>query len=176
MEIHDYEKLWFGAALVLIIGFIATIMYGAVGAGIQMVDDEGGTVDPDNLNEHERFGNLGVYASNESGVDYEVNMLAFHPSYIPNNVTVPEDSTVKFYITSQDVIHGYEIVGTNANTMIIPGQISEITVEFDNPKEYGVICNEYCGSQHHNMDAELNVVSEENWNATAMLDNGGEGL
>ncbi len=46
MEIHAYEKLWLALALVLIVGFIGTITYGAAGAGIEMIDDEGGTVDP----------------------------------------------------------------------------------------------------------------------------------
>jgi cytochrome c oxidase subunit 2 len=172
MEIHSYEKVWFAAALVLIVGFIATIAYGAVGAGVKMIDDEGGTVDPDSLGEHERFGNTGVYASNESGIDYEVNMIALHPAFIPGTVTVPANSTVKFYITAQDVVHGYEVVGTNVNTMVIPGQISTFTAEFDEPTEYGVICNEYCGRLHHTMEGKLNVVSQSEWNPDEMLDGG----
>ena len=171
MEIHKYEKFWFAAALVLIVGFIATIAYGAVGAGVKMIDDEGGTVDPDNLSDT-RFENTGVFRSNESGVDYEVNMLAVHPSFLPGTVTVPANSTVKFYITALDVVHGYELVGTNVNTMVIPGQVSEFTTEFDEPREYGVLCNEYCGRLHHTMEGKLNVVPRSEWNPDEMLDGG----
>jgi len=176
MEIHRYEKLWFAAALVLIIAFIGTVTYGAVGAGISMIDDEGGTIDPNTLGEHERFGDPGVYESDDPDVDYEVNMVAFHPAYNPGTVEVPEGSVVEFYITSRDVIHGYEIVGTNVNTMIIPGQVSQFTVEFDEPKEYGVLCNEYCGSFHHEMSGQVIVVEEGEWNPDEMLDgrDGGE--
>jgi cytochrome c oxidase subunit 2 len=175
MEIHRYEKFWFAAALLLIVGFIATIAYGAVGAGVQMIDDEGGTVDPNNLSDHERFSydNVGVYESDQEDIDYEVNIRALHPQFVPATVQVPEDSTVKFYLTSQDVIHGYEVVGTNVNTMVIPGQISEFTAEFDEPEEYGVLCNEYCGSQHHEMEGKLVVVDQEEWNPEEMLAGGG---
>jgi cytochrome c oxidase subunit 2 len=172
MEIHRYEKFWFAASLLLIVAFIATITFGAVGAGISMVDDDGGTVDPDNLGEHERFGNPGVFASDQEGIDYEVNMRAFHPAFVPSTVEIPEGSTVQFYITSQDVIHGYEVVGTNVNTMVIPGQVSKFTAEFDEPKEYGVLCNEYCGSLHHEMEGKLVVVEEQNWDPETMLDGG----
>jgi len=76
---------------------------------------------------------------------------------------VPEDSTVTFYITSVDVVHDFQIVGTNVNTMIVPGKVSEITVEFDEPAEYGILCSEYCGSEHHDMGGNLSVVPEEQW-------------
>lgn len=174
MEIHRYEKIWFGAGLVLIILFLATVTYGAVGAGITMVDEEGGTVDPDELGDHDRFGNPGVFASDESDIDYEVNMVALHPQFRPATVEVPAGSTVKFYITAQDVIHGYDIVGTNVNTMVIPGQIAELTVEFDEVAEYGVVCNEYCGSLHHEMDGSVNVVPDDEWDPDEMLDGGAD--
>lgn len=165
MEIHRYEKIWFAGALLLIIGFIVTIAYGAVGAGVQMVSDDGGTVDPDNLSDHERFGDTGVHQVNDT--HYEVNMIAVHPSFLPREVTVPADSTVTFYITSADVLHGFELPGTNVNTMIVPGQITKFTVEFDDPKERGYICTEYCGNLHHTMEGVLKVVPEDEWEGDA---------
>lgn len=173
MEIHRYEKLWFGAALLLIVLFIATVVFGAVGAGIQMVDDEGGTVDPDELDEHPRFGNTGVHEATDSDVDYEVNMKAYHPVFLPAEVTVPVDNEITFYITSGDVVHGFDMVGTNVNAMLIPGQITKFTVEFDETGEYNYICNEYCGQLHHTMEGVVHVVSEEEWNAMQSGENGG---
>lgn len=159
MEIHRYETLWFGASLLLIVGFIGTITYGAVGVGIEMVNDDGGTVDPDNLSDHERFGDTGVHQINET--HYEVNMIAVHPSFIPADIEIPEDSTVTFYLTASDVTHGFNIAGTNVNSMIIPGQITELTAEFDETGEFGYVCNEYCGSLHHEMAGTISVVPQE---------------
>lgn len=159
MEIHRYETLWFGASLLLIIGFIVTITYGAVGVGIEMVNDDGGTVDPDKLGDHERFGDTGVQQINET--HYEVNMIAVHPSFVPGEIEIPEGSTVTFYMTAADVTHGFNIAGTNVNAMLIPGQITEITAEFDETGEFGYVCNEYCGSLHHEMAGTISVVPQE---------------
>ncbi|MFD1689807.1 cytochrome C oxidase subunit II, partial [Halolamina salifodinae] len=46
MHVHRFERLWFAASLVLIVAFLGTIVYGAVGPGVAMVDDSGGTVEP----------------------------------------------------------------------------------------------------------------------------------
>ncbi|OTF09361.1 cytochrome C oxidase subunit II, partial [Halorubrum sp. SD612] len=44
--------------------------------------------------------------------------------------------------------------------MVVPGEVSEITVETDEPTEYGIVCNEYCGAGHHVMEGKLHVVSQ----------------
>jgi cytochrome c oxidase subunit 2 len=167
MEIHRYEKLWFGAALVLIVGFIATVVYGAAGVGISMVDDDGGTIDPNNISDHPKFEETGLREAETSNADYEASIIArrfiFQGALSDRPLEVPEDSTITFYITSPDVIHGFKIVDTNANTMVIPGQVTEMTVEFDDPGEYGIICSEFCGPGHENMAGQLTVVPQDDW-------------
>jgi cytochrome c oxidase subunit 2 len=73
---------------------------------------------------------------------------------------VPAGSTVTFHITSSDVIHGFEVAGTNVNTMAIPGQVARVTVQFDETRNYGLICHEYCGAAHHTMEGQLQVVPQ----------------
>lgn len=167
MEIHAYEKLWLGAALLLIVGFIATVSYGAVGAGVEMVADDGDTVDPESLGDHPKFGDPGVYQSgpNEYDVYVVAQQFAFRPG-TGDPIEVPAHSTVTFHVTSADVIHGFEVVGTNANTMAIPGQVATFTVEVGGPREYGLLCNEYCGAGHHAMEGTVKVVPEDEFNAT----------
>ncbi len=176
MEIHKYEKLWFVTAMVLIIAFIATITYGAVGAGIAMVDDDGGTVDPDNVGEYEIRDDVTFADIQESqaqhveGDEYEVAVESIQFAFLPGTgqaIEVPENSEVTFYITSPDVIHGFNIVGTNVNTMVIPGEMAQITVEFDEPGEYGIVCNEFCGAGHEEMEGNLEVVPEDEWGGDA---------
>jgi cytochrome c oxidase subunit 2 len=77
----------------------------------------------------------------------------------PDPIEVPAGRPVTFRLTSPDVIHGFEVVGTNANAMVIPGYVSEFTTTFAKPGEYMVVCHEYCGMLHHNMGATL-VVQE----------------
>ncbi|WP_226480981.1 cupredoxin domain-containing protein [Natrinema amylolyticum] len=166
MNIHTYEKAWLVAAMVLIVGFIATITYGAVGPGIAMIDDDGGTVDPDEINDHERFSDPGV--DHVGGNEYEVTVIAQAWLYTPEEIEVPAGSEVTFYVTSRDVTHSFSVVGTNVNTMVIPGQVSEMTVQFDEPGEYGVLCNEYCGEGHHTMEGLLTVVPEDEFDLTEL--------
>ena len=159
MEIHRFEKVWVGAATLLIVGFIATITYGAVGAGVAMVSDSGGTVDPTAL-ERSEFADPGVRRAGEN--HYEVYVVAQQFIFDPGTGTpieLPAGSTVTFYITSADVVHGFNIVGTNVNTMAIPGQVAKVTAEFpDEPRNYGIVCHEYCGSGHHEMAGNLRTV------------------
>ena len=60
-------------------------------------------------------------------------------------------------MTSADVTHGFLIVGTNANTMLVPGYVSQFMTTFRQPGEYLIVCNEYCGLGHHLMSAKLVV-------------------
>ncbi|MFQ3285813.1 MAG: cytochrome c oxidase subunit 2 [Natronomonas sp.] len=159
MNIHTYEKFWLAASMVLIVGFILTITYGTVGIGVAMVDDSGETINPENINDHPKFSSPGVEQVGENEYDVYIQVVQF--AFLPTEVEVPAHSTVNIHLTSRDVIHSYSVVGTNANTMVIPGEVAEVTVNVDEPKEYGVICTEYCGSGHHNMEGKLNVVPEE---------------
>jgi cytochrome c oxidase subunit 2 len=159
MEIHRFEKLWLGVSLLLILGFIVTVVYGALGAGVAMVDDAGGTVDPANVTASENFREPGVYRTGEG--EYEVYVLARQFSFQPGSTSpmeVPAGARVTFYVTSPDVVHGFSVVGTNLNTMVIPGQVTKLTTEFEESGTYYVACNEYCGAAHHAMEGQIEVV------------------
>jgi cytochrome c oxidase subunit 2 len=165
MHIHNYEKLWLGLSLLLIVGFVATVTYGAVGAGVAMVDDSGDTVNPETLGDHPEFGDPGVERVGPD--EYDVHVVAQQFFFAPGSTThgeepivVPANSTVHFHVTSKDVIHGFAVVGTNANTMVIPGEVAELSIDVGEPKEYGILCHEYCGSAHHDMEAVMKVVPE----------------
>jgi cytochrome c oxidase subunit 2 len=173
MEIHRFEKVWIAAAMLLIIGFIGTVTYGALGAGIQMVNDDGGTIDPANFEnnptEYDPPGDNwnppgGEWVPGQEGEHYRMYVLAYQFGFRigeGDEIRIPADTKVTFYVTSQDVVHGFEVAGTNVNTMVIPGQVSKITTRFDEPGDYGVLCNEYCGANHHNMAIDMQVVPKE---------------
>lgn len=161
MEIHRFEKLWLATALLLIVGFIATVTYGAVGVGVQMVGDGGDTVEPAAVDDHPKFGDPGIEKTDDGYSVYVVSRQFFFDPGTSEPIRVPTDTRVTFYVTSSDVIHGFELAGTNVNAMVIPGQITEMTVVFDEPGEYGILCNEYCGAGHHAMEGKLVAVPSE---------------
>ena len=86
-----------------------------------------------------------------------VSVIASLYSFGPDPIEVPANQPVTFRITSSDVIHGFEVVGTNANAMAIPGYVSQFTFTFARPGEYLIACNEYCGTMHHAMTGKLIV-------------------
>jgi cytochrome c oxidase subunit 2 len=88
----------------------------------------------------------------------EVRVIAHMFAFQKPEIEVPAGRPVTFRLSSVDVIHGFQIVGTNANTMVIPGYVSEFTTVFEKPGEYLIVCNEYCGLSHHVMHATLTVT------------------
>ena len=158
MHIHAYEKIWLACSVLLILLLIGTVTYGAVGPGIAMVADSEQPIDAQSIDESERFAKPGVEQVGEN--EYAAYVVAYQFGFTPDPIVVPANSTVTFYVTSRDVTHGFEVAGTNANTMVIPGEVSTLTVETAEPQEYGLLCNEYCGAAHHAMEGKVNVVSQ----------------
>jgi cytochrome c oxidase subunit 2 len=158
MHIHRFERAWFALALLLIVALVGTVTYGATAAGVEMLGDSGQTIENSDLSGTE-FEDPGVRAVGDD--EYDVYVVARQFVFEPgtsNPIRLPAGSTVTFYVTSADVVHGFEIAGTNVNTMAIPGQVAELTVEFDEPATYGLICHEYCGAGHHTMEGKVEIV------------------
>jgi cytochrome c oxidase subunit 2 len=154
MHVELYERIWMWAAAGLIAAFLATIV---LTAGLQAIQPPSHieTIDPTTLSGSPEFGDPKVTQRPDGGVVVSVRAEMF--SFTPDPIEVPANRPVTFRITSADVIHGFEIVGTNANAMAIPGYVSQFTVSFANPGEYLIACNEYCGLMHHNMIGKLIV-------------------
>ena len=73
-------------------------------------------------------------------------------------VSIPKGATVHFNATTKDVVHGFQLVGTNVNMMLEPGYVSTYSNTFDKPGKYTLLCNEYCGVGHHMMAATIEVT------------------
>ena len=92
--------------------------------------------------------------------NYEVHFLAKMWVFEPSRVRVPTGSTLDVYITSKDVTHGFQIVGTNVNLMGMPAVITNTRVHFEKPGLYAIVCHEYCGTGHQNMNGMIEVSNE----------------
>ncbi|WP_188206329.1 cytochrome c oxidase subunit II [Alkalibacillus aidingensis] len=151
---HRYEKIWLTASTVIIIGFMLIIGYQAF--ALDMGPPSGQeTIDPQNVEEHPPFDDTGIHQIGEN--EYEVVMTLQIFSFDPMELEFPEGSTVHFTLTSKDVVHGFQIAGTNVNAMITPGHVTTISHTFDEPGEYLVVCNEYCGAGHELMATEITI-------------------
>lgn len=156
MRVDVYERMWMWAATGVIVFTLGLIGYAAIAQGNQPPSHVE-TIDPATVWTDARFAERGVAPNENGGVT--VTMIAMMFAFQPNEIRVPAGVPVTFRMTSADVVHGFQVVGTNGNTMVIPGYISQFTTVFHTPGEYLIVCNEYCGLGHHAMSATL-IVEE----------------
>jgi cytochrome c oxidase subunit II len=125
------------------------------------------TVDPRTLHLSGEFveGNLGTSVSADGKV--VVRLVAQQYSFEPPCILVPANVPVTFRGTSTDVIHGFVISGTNANTMLVPGFVATFTTTFHTRGEKLMPCHEYCGTGHEGMWARVQVIPEDEFRARA---------
>jgi len=171
MHVHRFEKLWIGLSLVLIASFIAIVLFGFTVMDLKVPGIQTGeTVDPATVMSEGPFAQPGVRKVSEE--HYEVYMLAQQYLFRPGTgqpLTVPAGAKITFHMTSPDVIHGFEVPGTNLNSMVIPGQIATFATRFSETGTYNIICHEYCGSAHHNMKGEIEVVPESEFDESNLV-------
>ncbi len=154
MHVNFYERIWMWGAGAISVGFLGTIVAVTVSQG-RIPPSNVETIDPTTVWSNPKFAERGVKTNPDGSVEVRIVALTF--AFAPNEIRVPAGKPVTFRLTSADVTHGFQIVGTNANTMVIPGYVSQFTTTFDEPGEYLIVCNEYCGTGHHMMSAKLIV-------------------
>jgi cytochrome c oxidase subunit 2 len=155
LHVDRYEAAWMRASAFILAIFLLGIVVSGFANGIQLPGAYA-KIDPATLyDEGSPFANPEV---RELGPDrYEAYIRAQIWQFTPSEIRVPAGSKVTFYVTSQDVQHGFKITGTNINMMALPGYISKLTAEFDTPGTHNIICHEYCGLNHHTMYGRIIV-------------------
>lgn len=155
MKIERYER-WFMymVAAFLALAVVALIM--TIAGEHAEFPESSERVDPQLVTAQRPFDEPGVFPRDDG--DYDVVMIARTWAFEPAEIELPVGATAHFKIVSMDVVHGFRIPDTNANAMIIPGQITELEVTFDEPGPHSVICHEYCGIQHHVMGGRIDVT------------------
>jgi len=89
---------------------------------------------------------------------YEVYAVAKMWAFMPEDLTFPEGSTIDLYLTSDDVVHGFNIVKKGVNLMAVPGAITKTSVTFEDAGVYRVVCHEYCGAGHQYMMGKIIIT------------------
>ncbi|PWA09255.1 cytochrome B5 [Pueribacillus theae] len=165
MHLHKYEKIWLIFGLGSLILFLAIIGFAAFYKGTHP-QSHIETIDPQNIEANENFKpeNLGLTKVEEG--KYVVNIVASAFNYDlgidekgkrVNKIRIPKGSKVLFQITTKDVVHGFNVAGTNVNMMVEPGHISRYETTLKNTGEFTIVCNEYCGLGHHLMFGTVEV-------------------
>src|SRR3954447_4486751 len=89
---------------------------------------------------------------------YEAHVVSKMWAFKPSPMKVPKGSVVDFYLTAQDVVHGFYIDGTDVNLTAVPNAVTYAQAHFDKPGKYQVICHEFCGLGHQDMVGVIEVA------------------
>jgi cytochrome c oxidase subunit 2 len=151
------ERRWAILVAVVIVALLAMIVVTGL-HWASMPPSRVETVDVTRLHLEGEFteGNLGTTLAPEGHA--LVRLIGQQYSFIPQCIVVPADMPVTFRATSTDVIHGFVIGRTNANTMLVPGFVTTFTTTFHRVGEELMPCHEYCGTGHEAMWARVQVI------------------
>jgi cytochrome c oxidase subunit II len=118
------------------------------------------TADPRTLHLSGEFIESNLGSAIEADGSVTVRAIGQQYSFTPQCVVVPAETPVTFRATSADVVHGLLIEGTNINTMLVPGYVSELPIRFKAPGEHVMPCQEFCGIGHQGMWGRVKVVDK----------------
>jgi cytochrome c oxidase subunit 2 len=154
-------ELWWTA---LVIAIVTAIMLAIIYAGVvHHINPPSNieTIDPKTLHLTGEFteGNLGTRV--EAGDQVTSRVVATQFAFQPQCIVVPSNRTVTLRFATPDVIHGILVTGTNVNTMIIPGYVSQVHTVFTKTGDLLMPCHEFCGLGHSQMWATVRVVPED---------------
>ena len=155
-QIAKWERRWIAASGLMSLTFVILIAYNLAteGGHIAQVAARG---TPETLLSQQIFAEPGLRMTGPGQAQVSIVAQAFN--FVPERIRIPVDTEVTFYLTSRDVIHGWQVQNTNLNVEVIPGEISVLRYTFTRPGTYLTICNQYCGIGHQNMLGEIEVVS-----------------
>jgi len=158
MHVDKYEQVWIRISIFVLVVFTLAVLTATVSAGIQVPGVEG-RVDPNLIT------TPGASPWAEPSVrelapgKYEAHVLTQIWRFDPSEIHIPAGSEITFYVTSKDVQHGFKVMNTNINMMVLPGQVSKLKTTFNTPGTYNIVCHEYCGIAHHTMYGQI-IVEE----------------
>ena len=75
-------------------------------------------------------------------------------------VELEAGKSYRLHLMSMDWLHGFSLQPENINIQVHPGYDHVLTVTPTKAGTYSIICNEYCGINHHTMTSKLYVVNK----------------
>jgi cytochrome c oxidase subunit 2 len=145
------------------IGMVSVIMLAVIYAGlVHHINPPSNleTINPNTLHLTGEFTetNLGSRVAADGQVTSRIVATQF--TFQPQCIVVPANRPVTLRFATPDVVHGILITGTNVNTMVVPGYVSQVHTVFTKIGDLLMPCHEFCGLGHSEMWATVRVVAE----------------
>ena len=75
-------------------------------------------------------------------------------------IELEEGQSYRLHLMSLDWLHGFSLQPENINIEVHPNYEHLLTVQPTKAGTYNIVCNEYCGINHHTMVTKLYVVAK----------------
>jgi cytochrome c oxidase subunit 2 len=160
--IERTESRWAIAMLALLAVMLGVVVVSGVAQALHPPSNVE-TIDPLTLHLNGEFVESNLGTAREPDGSVTVRLIAQQFGFVPNCVTVPQGTLVRFRVTSPDVIHGLILADTNVNTMVMPGFVAEVRTRFSAVGDYTMPCHEFCGVGHQGMWARVTVVPKDDF-------------
>lgn len=93
-------------------------------------------------------------------------------SETPPTFAVPADRTVRFTLTSRDVVHAFWVPEQRFKRDAFPNRTTQFDLDFDRTGMNGGVCAEFCGLRHAQMSFNVLALTEPDFQAW-LSDRGG---
>ena len=157
---HDVvrsELRWSVAAIAFVAIIFALTLFAAL-ALHRNPSSNAERIDPKTLHLTGEFTEPNLGTTVEPNGQITTRIVTTQFAFVPNCVVVPEGRDVTLRLASPDVIHGILVAGTNVNTMVVPGYVSQVHTVFRTTGDLLMPCHEFCGLGHSQMLARVRVV------------------
>jgi cytochrome c oxidase subunit 2 len=125
------------------------------------------TIDPVRLHLSGEFVESNLGSVLESNGSVTVRAIGQQYSFTPACILVPAQTPITLRATSADVVHGILVQGTNINTMLVPGYVSEQFMRFEKTGEHLMPCQEFCSFGHEGMWGKVKVIDKAEFESKA---------
>lgn len=158
-DILKTELVWTAVVTVVVTIIMLAIIYAGLVHHINPPSNIE-TIDPKTLHLSGEFTEANLGTRVEAGNQVTSRIVATQFAFQPQCIVVPANRTVTLRFATPDVIHGILVTGTNVNTMIVPGYVSQVHTVFTKTGDLLMPCHEFCGLGHSQMWATVRVVPE----------------
>lgn len=160
VQIHDNHNLEFWWTLIpALFVVLLSIISVQIWFGVQLRPNNGLVV--------ESIGHQWYFSFRAPGVNGE----------IPNELHIPLNQPVTIDVTSADVIHSFWVPELRIKADMVPGLVNTIKFTPTRLGRYRIICAEFCGTEHGEMDRQYLVIESpekfQTWRKSWQVKNAG---
>jgi cytochrome c oxidase subunit 2 len=153
------ERRWATIAVIIIVGMALLAAFAGIHRAT-MPQPRVEITDPSRIHLSGEFVESNLGSVLEANGNVTVRAIGQQYSFTPACIVVPVDTPITLRATSADVVHGILIQGTNVNTMLVPGYISEQLMRFTRTGDYLMPCQEFCSFGHEGMWGKVKVIDK----------------